>query len=118
MYVRNEKNKNRLYLCYKFLNLDVNIKNMDLEKVKTELFSIMDQKIEMIHSRIKSNGNVQAEVTGKNYNDFKSELKQTINILIDRHKIEFHNSEESNRFLHDLLPTIENLITKYFVVSI
>lgn len=89
---------------------------MDIEVIKTELFSKMNLTIERLHKLNQNQGGAKAAVTGEHYIEFKKELKSVINYLIDKHKIEFQNSEDSNSFLHKLLPTIEDLLNKYFNV--
>lgn len=87
---------------------------MNIEAITTELKSRMQASIDRIHSGANSM-QTQGSTNGSNYKAFKDDLYSTIFDLIDKHKLEFRNHEESKMFLDELKPTCEDLLTKYFL---
>lgn len=83
---------------------------MNIEAIRTELQSRMEVNIERLHTLENSN-----LMTGSHYKSFKEDLYKTIFELIDKHKLDFKNHEESKLFVDELKPTCESLLTKYFV---
>ncbi len=83
---------------------------MNIEAIRTELQSRMEVNIERLHTLENSN-----LTPGSNYKSFKEDLYKTIFELIDKHKLDFKNHEESKLFVDELKPTCEFLLTKYFV---
>lgn len=84
---------------------------MNIDTIRHELRERMEASIDRIHKQ----ANHENLSVGGNYKAFKDELYKTIFDLIDRHKLEFRNHEQSKSFLEELKPTCEHLLTKYFL---
>lgn len=87
---------------------------MNIEAIRTELKTRMEARIDRLHSGSNMTQAVSSS-NGTNYKAFKDDLYKTIFDLIDKHKLEFRNHEDSKMFLDELKPTCEDLLTKYFL---
>ena len=85
---------------------------MDIDTIKSELKSRMEASIDRIH---KDSSASSTQATGGNFKSFKDDLYKTIFELIDKHKLNFRNHEESKSFIDELKPTCEDLLTRYFL---
>ncbi len=87
---------------------------MNIEAIRTELKSRMEANIDKLHHGVNTADAVNSS-NGTNYKAFKDDLYKTVFDLIDKHKLDFRNHEESKMFLDELKPTCEDLLTKYFL---
>jgi hypothetical protein len=87
---------------------------MNIEAIRTELKSRMEARIDSLHKGSNALDTFNG-TTGNNYKAFKEDLYKTIFDLIDKHKLEFRNHEDSKNFLDELKPTCEDLLNKYFL---
>ncbi len=82
---------------------------MDIEGFKKELTSRMTNFIEWEHSKSPDDVGIRAATLGK----FRSELKATINSLMDERKVMFNHDVELGNFMNELNPPITDLMNKY-----
>jgi len=82
---------------------------MDIEGFKNELYSRMSNFIEWEHSNSPEDVGLRAATLSK----FRSELKSTINSLVDERHIIFSHDVELGNFMSHLNPPIEDLMNKY-----
>ena len=87
---------------------------MNIEAIRTELKTRMEASIDRLHQGANTVEAINSP-SGTNYKAFKDDLYKTVFDLIDKHKLEFRNHEESKLFLDELKPTCEQLLTKYFL---
>jgi hypothetical protein len=82
---------------------------MDIEGFKRDLNSRMTSFIEWEHTKAPNDASIRASTLGK----FRTELKQTINNLMDERRIMFNHDVELGNFMNELNEPIENLMNKY-----
>ncbi len=82
---------------------------MDIEGFKRDLTSRMNSFIEWEHTKAPNDASLRAATLGK----FRTELKTTINKLMDERRIMFNHDVELGNFMNELNEPIENLMNKY-----
>ena len=82
---------------------------MDIEGFKRDLTNRMSSFIEWEHTKAPIDASLRAATLSK----FRSELKTTINSLMDEKRIMFNHDVELGNFMNELNEPIENLMNKY-----
>jgi hypothetical protein len=82
---------------------------MDIESFKRELTNRMTNFIEWEHSKSPNDVGLRAASLGK----FRTELKTTINNLMEERRLMFNHDVELGNFMNELNPPIEDLMNKY-----